>query len=162
VLLLLIYEVWCNICKIQRMAELCVKCIFEEFVYVYIHLMLNLIALELVNKIVIKVCMLAISLSGKFRSCFSTVIPLFYESRIRLNNFPKNNYLHNIEIDTQEHTFVTLNLRCNWLCNRKFICVVMNARVNEEHKITGNELGTFVLYFGIYSGESGQYTWFRD
>jgi len=41
--------------KYKRMAELCVKCIFEEFVYVYTHLMLNLIALELVNKIVIKV-----------------------------------------------------------------------------------------------------------
>jgi len=38
----------------------------------------------------------------------------------------------------------------------------MNARVNEEHKIAGNELGTFVLYFRIYSGESGKYTWFRD
>jgi len=82
------------------MAELCVKCIFEEFVFVYTHLTLNLIALELVNKIVIKVCMLVISLSGKFISCFSTVTPVFYESRIRLNNFPKNDYLHSIEIDT--------------------------------------------------------------
>jgi len=37
------------------MAKLCVKCIFEAFVYVYTHLVLHLIALELVNKIVIKI-----------------------------------------------------------------------------------------------------------
>jgi len=52
------------------MARLCVKCIFEEFVYVYTRLMLHMIALELMNKIVIKFCILVISLSGKFISCF--------------------------------------------------------------------------------------------
>jgi len=51
---------WCNIYKIQRMAKLCIKCIFEAFVYVCTHLMLHLIALELVNKIVIKFCVLVI------------------------------------------------------------------------------------------------------
>jgi len=66
--------------------------------------------------------MLVISLSGKFSSCFSTVTPVFYESQIRLNSFPKNNYLHNIEIDTREQAFVTLNLRCNWLQQKIHLC----------------------------------------
>jgi len=73
------------------MAKLCIKCIFEAFVYVCTHLMLHLIALELVNKIVIKFCVLVISLSGKSSSCFSTLNPVFYESRIRVYSFPKNN-----------------------------------------------------------------------
>ena len=62
------------------MAKLCIKCIVEAYVCVYSHLMLHLIALELVNKIVIKFCILVISLSDKFISCFSTVTPVFYES----------------------------------------------------------------------------------
>jgi hypothetical protein len=58
---------------------------------VYAYLMLHLIALALVNKIVIKFYNLVISLSGKFSSCFSTVTPVFYESRIRVYSFPQNN-----------------------------------------------------------------------
>jgi hypothetical protein len=38
----------------------------------------------------------------------------------------------------------------------------MNARVGEEHKMARNELGTFVFFFGICSGEAGLCTLFSD